>query len=328
MIMIYGPTSTADGVLDGRRLTGKRILVTGVSSGVCLETARALASHGAIVVGAVRDLGKGAAAMGALRSDGSFRLVELDLSSLESVRTCSAVLLSESNPFDLIIANAGVMAVPFGLTVDGFETHFATNYLGHFLLVNRIAPLLRGEGRVVMVSSAGHRGADVDLDDPNFASKPYDPLVAYRQSKTATILFAVEFDRRKKSCGIRAAAVHPGAVLTEPHKNLSMHKRRRHRFSPGRPLRRVRRRRYGPAASRLRPKSAAIMPRIVALQRSTMIRSPELAFAAMHWILRRQKHCGMRARRWWVKCSSTERCRSDRSSLTHIRQVEVPLVCQ
>ncbi|MGO4570099.1 SDR family NAD(P)-dependent oxidoreductase [Rhizobium sp. 2YAF20] len=213
--MIYGPTATADEVLDGRRLTGKRILVTGVSSGVGVETARALACHGAVVVGAVRDLAKGAIAMEALRPDGSFRLVELELSSLESVRTCTAALLAEANPFDLIIANAGVMAVPFGLTVDGFETHFATNYLSHFLLVNQMAPLLRREGRVVMVSSAGHRGADVDLNDPNFERKPYDPLVAYRQSKTATILFAVEFDRRYRSREIRATAVHPGAVLTE-----------------------------------------------------------------------------------------------------------------
>jgi len=220
LIMIYGPTSTANEVLDGRRLTGKRILVTGVSSGVGLETARALASHGAIVVGAVRDLAKGATAMGALGSEGSFRLVELNLSSLESVNACGAAVLAEGNPFDLIIANAGVMAVPFGLTVDGFETHFATNYLGHYLLVNRMAGLLHQESRVVMVSSAGHRGADVDLEDPNFERKHYDPLVAYRQSKTATILFAVEFDRRYKDRGIRAAAVHPGAVLTETTQKL------------------------------------------------------------------------------------------------------------
>jgi NAD(P)-dependent dehydrogenase (short-subunit alcohol dehydrogenase family) len=218
--MIYGPTATADEALDGRRLTGKRILVTGVSSGVGVETARALASHGAVVVGAVRDLAKGAMAMEALVPDGSFNLVELDLSSLECVRICTAALLAEANPFDLIIANAGVMAMPFGLTVDGFETHFATNYLSNFLLVNQMAALLRREGRVVMVSSAGHRGADVDLNDPNFERKPYDPLVAYRQSKTATILFAVEFDRRYRSRKIRATAVHPGAVLTETTQKL------------------------------------------------------------------------------------------------------------
>ena len=218
--MVYNATSTADEVLNRRQLVGKRVLVTGVSSGVGVETARVLAAHGATVVGAVRDLKKGAAAMGTLASDSNFRLVRLDLSSLESVNSCADAFLEEGVPFDLIFANAGVMAVPFELTADGFETHFATNYLGHYLLVNQMAALLRPEARVIMVSSAGHRGADVDLVDPNFEHKPYDPLEAYRKSKTAMILFAVEFDRRNRERGVRAAAVHPGAVLTETTKKL------------------------------------------------------------------------------------------------------------
>ncbi len=122
--------------------------------------------------------------------------------------------------FDVVIANAGVMASPKGTTTDGFETQFGTNYLGHFVFVNRISGVINPGGRLVMVASAGHRGADVDLDDPKFVHTPYDPLVAYRRSKTATILFAVEFDRRHRVDGIRATALHPGAVLTEATRKM------------------------------------------------------------------------------------------------------------
>jgi NAD(P)-dependent dehydrogenase (short-subunit alcohol dehydrogenase family) len=108
-----------------------------------------------------------------------------------------------------------VMATPLGHTTDGFETQFGTNHLGHFVLVNRIAPLIRSGGRLINVSSAGHRFANVNLDDPNFDRTPYEPFVAYGRSKTANILFAVAFDRRHRDRGIRAAAVHPGAIRTE-----------------------------------------------------------------------------------------------------------------
>ena len=218
--MEFGATSTADEVLDGRDLRSKHVLVTGVSSGVGVETARVLAAHGATVVGTARDLTKGAVATESVRSAGDMELIELDLSFLSSVRACADTLLAAGKPFDAIIANAGVMAVPFALTADGFETQFATNYLGHFLLVNRLAGLLAAGSRVVMVASAGHRGADVSLDDPGFERTTYDPLVAYRRSKTADILFAVEFDRRHKQRGVRATAVHPGAVLTETTRKL------------------------------------------------------------------------------------------------------------
>ena len=218
--MEHGATATADDVLDKRDLRGKRVLITGVSSGVGVATARALAAHGAEVVGTARDLVKGMAAMEGASPGGGVTVVELDLSSMASVRACADGLLAAARPFDAIIANAGIMAVPFGMTVDGFETHFAINHLGHFLLVNRLAGLLRPDGRLVTVSSAGHRGADVDLDDPNFADGAYDPLVAYRRSKTATILFAIAFDRRHRDRDIRAMAVHPGAVLTETTRRL------------------------------------------------------------------------------------------------------------
>ena len=224
MAPTLGATSTADEVLHGVDLTGRRVLVTGVSAGVGVETARVLAAHGAQVVGTARDLGKARAAtahVGAnTAAECGLRLIELDLASLTSVRACADALLAAGERFDAVIANAGVMAVPKGMTVDGFETQFGTNHLGHFVLVNRIADLLRPGARLVMVSSAGHRGADVYLDDPGFARTPYDPLTAYRRSKTATILFAVEFDRRHKAQGVRATAVHPGAVLTDTTRKL------------------------------------------------------------------------------------------------------------
>ena len=221
----FGATSTTDDVLSGTNLTGKRILVTGVSAGLGVETARALVAHGAQVVGAARDLGKAEIATAQVRTaaaagGGSFKMVALDLANLKSVRTCADTLLAKGEPFDVLIANAGVMATPFGHTADGFETQFGTNHLGHFVLVNRIAPLLRAGGRLVNLSSAGHRFANVDLEDPNFERTPYDPFVAYGRSKTANILFAVAFDRRHRARGIRAAAVHPGGIHTELGRHL------------------------------------------------------------------------------------------------------------
>jgi NAD(P)-dependent dehydrogenase (short-subunit alcohol dehydrogenase family) len=142
-------------------------------------------------------------------------LVELDLASLKSVRACADALVAAGRPFDAVIANAGVMRTPFGHTADGFETQFGTNHLGHFVLVNRIASLIAPGGRLVNVASSGHRYSDVDLDDPNFERTPYDPMIAYGRSKTANILFAVEFDRRHRTRGVRATALHPGGIKTE-----------------------------------------------------------------------------------------------------------------
>ena len=207
----FGATSTTDEVLKGVNLAGKRVLVTGVSAGLGVETARTLAAHGAEVVGAARDLAKAKAATVEVRAGaangGGLELVELDLASLVSVRACADALLADASPFDLVIANAGVMACPFGKTADGFETQFGANHLGHFVLVN--------------LSSAGHRYSDVDLDDPNFDRTPYDPWIAYGRSKTANVLFAVEFDRRHKTSGVAATAVHPGGIQTELSRHLT-----------------------------------------------------------------------------------------------------------
>ncbi|HEX5262672.1 MAG TPA: SDR family NAD(P)-dependent oxidoreductase [Phenylobacterium sp.] len=215
----FGAESTTDEVLKGVDLSGKRILVTGVSAGLGVETARALAAHGAQVVGAARDLGKARTATEEVRAQaakgGGLELVELDLASLASVRARADALVAAGKPFDVVIANAGVMATPFGKTADGFEAQFGTNHLGHFVLVNRIASLLRPGARLVNLSSAGHRFSDVDLDDPNFERTPYTEFGAYGRSKTANVLFAVEFDRRHKAYGVRATAVHPGGIMTE-----------------------------------------------------------------------------------------------------------------
>jgi len=216
----FGATSTTDDVLSGVNLKGKRIFVTGVSAGLGVETARSLAARGAQVVGAARDLNKAKAATEQVRKDaasygGSFELVELDLGNLKSVRACADRLLLKGEAFDVVIANAGVMATPLGHTVDGFETQFGTNHLGHFVLVNRIAALIRDGGRLINLSSLGHRYSNVDLEDPNFERTPYEPFVAYGRSKTANILFAVAFDKRHRDRGVRAAAVHPGVIQTE-----------------------------------------------------------------------------------------------------------------
>jgi NAD(P)-dependent dehydrogenase (short-subunit alcohol dehydrogenase family) len=142
-------------------------------------------------------------------------VVELDLASLKSVRAAADKLVADGRWFDVIIANAGVMATPLGKTEDGFETQFGTNHLGHFVFVNRIAKLIKKGGRLVNLSSSGHRFSNVDLNDPNFETTPYEPFVAYGRSKTANILFAVEFDRRHRDRGVRATAVHPGGIMTE-----------------------------------------------------------------------------------------------------------------
>jgi NAD(P)-dependent dehydrogenase (short-subunit alcohol dehydrogenase family) len=209
---VFGEESTTDEVLAGIDLSGKRVLVTGVSAGLGVETARVLVAHGAQVVGAARDLEKARAATQGI----DLELVECDLASLASLRACADALVADGRPFDVVIANAGVMAVPERrLTVDGFEMQFGTNHLGHFVLVNRIAGLIRDGGRLVSLSSSGHRYSDVDLEDPNFDHTAYTPFGAYGRSKTANALFAVEFDRRHRHRGVRAASVHPGGIHTE-----------------------------------------------------------------------------------------------------------------
>ena len=216
----FGAKSTTEDVLAGVDLKGKRILVTGVSAGLGVETARALVAHGADVVGAARDLEKAKRATSevskaAAKTGTSFEVIELDLASLKSVRAAADKLVDDGRLFDVVIANAGVMATPLGKTTDGFETQFGTNHLGHFVFVNRIAKLIKDGGRLVNLASSGHRFSNVALNDPNFETTPYEPFLAYGRSKTANILFAVAFDQRHRERGVRAAAVHPGGIQTE-----------------------------------------------------------------------------------------------------------------
>ncbi len=218
--MAFGAETTTDEVLEGVDLTGKRILVTGASAGLGVETIRALQSHGATAVGAARDLTKARRALGEAGVK-DIALVEVDLASLASVRKAADGLVAAGDKFNVIIGNAGVMACPQSKTADGFETQFGTNHLGHFVFINKIAPLLNNPGRVVMLSSSGHRISDVSLEDPNFEKTPYNEWQAYGRAKTANVLYAVALDKRLKSKGVRAGAVHPGGIQTELGRHLT-----------------------------------------------------------------------------------------------------------
>jgi NAD(P)-dependent dehydrogenase (short-subunit alcohol dehydrogenase family) len=214
-----------DEVLDGVDLTGRTVLVTGASSGLGVETARALAAHGARLVLGVRDPGAATAVLAEAGVDlgAGHAVLPLDLADLASVRACADAVAERVDRLDVLIANAGIMATPPGTTADGFELQLGTNHLGHFVLVGRLAPLLvrSAPARVVVLSSGGHRIAGVDLDDPWFERTPYDPWVAYGRSKTANVLFAVELDRRLADRGVRATAVHPGAIVTGLGRHLT-----------------------------------------------------------------------------------------------------------
>lgn len=219
MAKTFDENSTTDEVLEGVDLTGKRVLVTGVSAGLGVETARTLAARGASVVGTARSLDK---AKRATEGIPGIELIEMDLASLKSVRAAADKVNARGQKFDLVIANAGVMAIPTRtLTEDGFETQFGTNHLGHFVFINHIAPIFAQGSRLVNLSSAAHRYSDVNLDDPNFERTEYSDFGAYGRSKTANALFAVEFDRRHKARGVRATAVHPGGINTELARHMA-----------------------------------------------------------------------------------------------------------
>ncbi|MET4070807.1 NAD(P)-dependent dehydrogenase (short-subunit alcohol dehydrogenase family) [Bradyrhizobium sp. S3.2.6] len=223
----FNRDTTADEVLAGIDLSGKVYLVTGASSGLGQETARVLASRGAKVIMAVRSRDKGEAAATAIRTvvPGAALDVRLvDLASLASVRAFTATLAGSYGGLDGIVANAGVMAIDHAITADGFEMQFGANHLGHFLLVNRLAPLLeaRAPSRLVVMTSGAHRLHNVDLEDPNFHHKPYDRWDAYGQSKSANALFALAFDAHHRDAGVRAFTVAPGIITdTNLHHHLT-----------------------------------------------------------------------------------------------------------
>jgi NAD(P)-dependent dehydrogenase (short-subunit alcohol dehydrogenase family) len=220
----FGSESTAAEVVNGVDLTGKRAIVTGGSSGIGVETARALAATGAEVTLAVRNAEAGrsvAEDITATTGNADLRVSELDLAVPRSI---AALVAGWTGPLDVLVNNAGVMAIPdLQLTPEGWELQFATNHLGHFALAVGLHDALvkaSAGARIVSLSSRGHLRSPVVFEDINFASRPYEPLVAYGQSKTANVLFAVEASRRWADEGVTANAVHPGAVATT---NLSRH---------------------------------------------------------------------------------------------------------
>jgi NAD(P)-dependent dehydrogenase (short-subunit alcohol dehydrogenase family) len=221
----FGSDSTAAEVIEGIDLSGKRAIVTGGSSGIGVETARALASAGAEVTLAVRDTqaGERTASEISATTGRAVHVGRLDLADQASVAEFAA---SWTGPLHLLINNAGVMALQeLILTPDGWELQFATNHLGHFALALGLHDALAaaGDARIVSLSSRGHLRSPVVFADINFSSRPYDPWLAYGQSKTANILFAVEVTRRWAGDGITANAVHPGAIAET---NLSRHMNR------------------------------------------------------------------------------------------------------
>ena len=217
----FDANTMAEEVISGVSLEGKVAIVTGGHSGLGLETTRALSNAGAKVVIGSRDVRRASAAVAALRN---VEVLHLDLFSPTSVDQFAAAFMSAAWPLDILINNAGVMAAPLTRDSRGYESQFATNHLGHFQLTGRLWPALRraSGARVVALSSLGHRFGGVDLEDPNFDSRPYDKWVAYGQSKSANSLFAIELDKRGRPRGIRAFAVHPGRIVeTDLLRNLS-----------------------------------------------------------------------------------------------------------
>jgi NAD(P)-dependent dehydrogenase (short-subunit alcohol dehydrogenase family) len=194
--------------------TGRTVIVTGANSGIGRAAAAALAAKGAHVVLAVRNLEKGHAAAAAMT--GASEVRELDLANLESVRAFATAWDGE---IDLLINNAGIMIPPLTRTADGFELQFGTNHLGHFALTNLL--LEHVTGRVVTVSSVGHRHGQIDFDDLNWERRPYKAWRAYGQSKLANLLFCAELQRRLSAAGstVLSNAAHPGYAST----NLQFH---------------------------------------------------------------------------------------------------------
>ena len=219
----FGFDSTAAEVIDGIDLSGRHAIVTGASSGIGVETARALASAGADVTLAVRDTDAGESTASVIREatgNPSVHVKSLDLADPASV---TAFADTWTGPLHILVNNAGVMALPsLELTPEGWELQFATNHLGHFALTVGLHDALAagGNARIVSLSSRGHLRSPVMFDDINFTSRPYDPWLAYGQSKTANVLFAVGATNQWSADGITANAVHPGGIMET---NLSRH---------------------------------------------------------------------------------------------------------
>jgi NAD(P)-dependent dehydrogenase (short-subunit alcohol dehydrogenase family) len=216
----FGPTTTARKTLHGINLRGKVAIVTGGYSGIGLETTRALAEAGATVIVPAHTQDKARQALSSIPRVEQSRLNLLDPGSIDAF---ASEFLAIGRPLHMLINNAGIMATPLARDSRGYESQFSANHLGHFQLTARLWPALRHAhgARVVCVSSRGHQRAGIDFDDPQFQHRTYDRWQAYGQSKTANVLFAVELDRRGEAGGVRAFAVHPGAVLTDLSRHMT-----------------------------------------------------------------------------------------------------------
>lgn len=224
----FGAFTPAREVVAGHDLTGRTAIVTGAATGIGIETARALAEAGAEVVIAARKPDLGAAAVADINKTAKgpgARFEMLDLSELASIRAFADRW--DDAPLNILINNAAVMACPLDRTKDGFEMQIGTNHFGHFLLGTLLATALE-EGandaarasRLVSLSSIGHRRSDINWDDPNYLTRPYEKWESYGQAKTANSLFAVGFNRRMKDRGITANAVMPGGIMTPLQRHL------------------------------------------------------------------------------------------------------------
>jgi NAD(P)-dependent dehydrogenase (short-subunit alcohol dehydrogenase family) len=219
----FGEHSTAEEVAAGLDLAGRRAIVTGASSGIGTETARVLADRGAAVTLAVRDTDAGASVAAGIRGSTGNDAVDVRPLELAEPESVAAFIDDWDGPLDILINNAGVMAVPERtLTPDGVEIHFATNHLGHFALAAGLYDALRssGDARVVSLSSSAHLYCPVLFDDPAFAFVPYTWMLGYGQSKTANVLFAVEASRRWQRDRITVNAVMPGGIATRLQRHI------------------------------------------------------------------------------------------------------------
>jgi len=222
----YGADTTTDEILDGIDLTDRRIVITGASSGLGEESARALAARGAQVTMLARDPEKNAAAADRIRAqvpDARLELGTVDLADFDSIRAFAGDYLADHDRIDVLMNNAGVMACPLGQTADGFEMQFGTNHLGHFLLTALLFPaVMAGDNpRIVNLSSAGHTTSDVNLDDINFENGDYDPWIAYGRAKTANALFSRGLAQRFGDVGLLSFSVHPGGIMTALGRHLT-----------------------------------------------------------------------------------------------------------
>jgi NAD(P)-dependent dehydrogenase (short-subunit alcohol dehydrogenase family) len=222
----FGFSSTAAEVIAGVDLSGKRAVVTGASSGIGVETARALAAAGAAVTLAVRNTETGERVAADIRQSTGNDAVDVAALELSDLASVNAFTATWRGPLDILVNNAGVMAIQeLTISASGHEMQFATNHLGHFALALGLHDALAaaGSARIVSVSSGGHLRSPVVFDDIDYAFRDYDPFGAYGQSKTANVLFAVEVTRRWASDGIVANALMPGGIATPLQRHLPAH---------------------------------------------------------------------------------------------------------